>query len=240
MPEDAYPTPGWCVDRLLDGLTEVGCPLPVGTWHEVMAGDGSIIKAVKRRLPDVAWVATELREVPELRALEAEGVEVHMPTDYLGAPGIRSDVIVTNPSFEVAEQTIKKALTEADWVAMLLRLNFLGTADRAAWLRKEMADIYSIPDRPNFVASYKCKPRDAHDKGCGWHMMLPISVLGPLVCPECGRKVARSASDSTEYGWFVWTPERGRRRGHVIVLENTPKEIRCADRPKRERKRKAA
>jgi hypothetical protein len=29
-------------------------------------------------------------------------------------------------------------------------------------------------------------------------------------------------TDATEYGWFVWTPERGRRAGKVEVLAETP------------------
>ena len=34
---------------------------------------------------------------------------------------------------------------------MLLRLNWLGSEDRAAWLRRHPPSVYVLPNRPSFV-----------------------------------------------------------------------------------------
>lgn len=228
MEDDAYPTPAWAVRRLLEDLRTRDIPLRL--WHEVTAGTGNIIRAVndfesaQLGYAPVSWIATEINEnatlaqVPRLSTVRF--------ADYLTAPAVRCDVAITNPPFSIAEDVIKKALTEADWVVMLLRMNFLGSDDRANWLRNEMPDIDTLPDRPNFIASYKCRPRDSHDRGCGWTAKLPISDERIRVCPACGRGVDRSSSDSIEYGWFIWTPERGRTSGVTRILASTPAEER--------------
>lgn len=228
MEDDAYPTPFWVTHRLLDAL--VGSDIPLGSWHEVTAGSGGIIRAVTELsghpIAPTIWYATEIRENPELlQVARPSSVRI---ADYLTAPPLRTDVAITNPPFSLAESIIKKALVEADWVVMLLRMNFLGSDGRANWLRNEMPDIYTLPDRPNFIASYKCKARDTHDRGCGWSIKLPIAAPPIRLCPSCGRKVQRSTSDSAEYGWFVWTPERGRKVGKTSILASTPEAERKA------------
>lgn len=221
MPEDAYPTPFWAVERLLEA-----CPLPrEGTWLEPCAGEGAIVRVVKQKHGSHHHILTvdtrDTRDALEEAGVARSSMHVGSYLDWTLPRGPLS-VIITNPPFSLALPIIQKALTESDWVAMLLRLNFLGSAERSGWLRNEMPDIYTLPDRPNFVASYKCKPRDAHDRGCGWKAMLPVAAEAIRVCPDCGRKVQRSTSDSAEYGWFVWTPDRGRTAGKTVILASTP------------------
>ncbi|HEY3500710.1 MAG TPA: hypothetical protein VGK73_38725 [Polyangiaceae bacterium] len=226
--DDDYPTPAWCTHRLLEALN----PLPIGLkrWHEVTAGDGAIIRAVQDfGFRPSEWAATDIR--PHRAALNDLSPDIIPPallragTDYLTAPPLDADFIITNPPFSIAEAVIKRALKEAPWVAVLLRTNFKG-GPRAPWLRTEMPDDYQLPDRPSFIASYKCKPRDQHDKGCGWEKKTPIGAPIISACPECGRKVQRSTSDSAEYSWFLWTPERGRSVGQSRILLSTPAEAR--------------
>jgi predicted RNA-binding Zn-ribbon protein involved in translation (DUF1610 family) len=222
--DDFYVTPAWCVHRLLEAIAPLG--IPSRLWHEVTAGDGAIIKAANAYLGDQspAWAATELRDYPALSAIP--NVKARMPCDYLTAlPVAGVDFIITNPPFSIAEQVIKKAITEAAWVAMLLRTNFKG-GPRSSWLRHEMPDDYQLPERPSFIASYKCKPRDQHDKGCGWELKTPTVAAIISACPQCGRKVQRSTSDSAEYSWFLFTPERGRSVGQSRILASTPAEAR--------------
>lgn len=223
--EDNYPTQAWPVRRVLEAVR-----LPRGSWLEPCAGEGSIIKVARALDVFDAIGAIELRDTREQLAPIADWYSTR--TDYVHdwdeTCKPRHDVIITNPPFSIAVDVIKKALTHADWVLMLLRLNFLGSDDRAKWLRHEMPDIYTLPDRPNFIASYKCKPRDDHDRGCGWKTKTPISAPRIKSCPLCGRDVQRSSSDSAEYGWFVWGPERGRTVGKTSILASTPEEERRA------------
>lgn len=56
-------------------------------------------------------------------------------------PSSSPDVIITNPPFNIALNTIKKALDdvkENGYVIMLLRLNFFGSKDRNEWLKNNM------------------------------------------------------------------------------------------------------
>jgi len=52
---DFYPTPPWCVHRLLDRLA-----LPGGRWFEPRAGQGAIISAVNGARTDVTWSSSKL------------------------------------------------------------------------------------------------------------------------------------------------------------------------------------
>jgi hypothetical protein len=49
------------------------------------------------------------------------------------------DVIFTNPPFSLAMKFVEKCLATADHVVMLLRLGFLGSADRANFFRRASA-----------------------------------------------------------------------------------------------------
>jgi len=152
---DNYPTPSWCVRRLLDALT-----LPTeGYWAEPCVGEGAIVRAVAERHPDVRWVTQDIRKVapqPEARS--------HVTGDFCGATylGELSDafkddevqVCLTNPPFSLARKFIessKLAMPQAIRI-FLLRLNFLGSEDRRDWLAADMpAQIWQLPNRPSFV-----------------------------------------------------------------------------------------
>jgi hypothetical protein len=218
---DNYPTPLWCVRRLLEA-----CPLPDGEWAEPCVGDGAIARAVKSMRGDAVTIGgIDIRDTRE-SAMRA-GCSWVVVMDYLERPAPAAmegcGVIITNPPFSLALPVIRKALTEAPWVAMLLRVNFLGSDERSSWLRSEMPDIYTLPDRPSFVASHKCK-----SKSCDWKKVTAVADTPIRVCPQCTGAVQRSTSDSAEYGWFVWTPERGRQSGKVRILASTPEAERKA------------
>jgi hypothetical protein len=228
---DFYPTPAWCVRRLLD--TEPFGSTPAAVWHEPCAGDGAIIRAVNGyRVSAPKWNATELREDAVrllANASDLGGISVRGPCDYLIAPPWGSDIVITNPPFALSFPVAQKALRECHGhVALLLRLNWLGSgteSGRSEWLRKNPPDVYVLPNRPSFAASLKCT---AVGTGCGWKEMLPISAPRPAKCPKCGGHRSCSTTDATEYAWFVWTPDRERKKGSVQVLNETPESERSA------------
>lgn len=225
--EENYPTPAWAVRRLLEAVE-----LPrKGTWLEPCVGDGAIVRVVDAVIKPARWVLVDKRDTRnECADMVLSGVSAsHYVADYKTIElAEHFNVAFTNPPFSLAVDIIQRALTQADWVVMLLRQGFKSSAIRAPWLRSNMPDEYSLPDRPNFIASYKCKPRDKHDRGCGWTAKTAIDAPRITECPVCARKVQRSTSDSADYSWFVWTPERGRRVGKATILESTSKEERHA------------
>lgn len=148
-PADFYATPSWCVSRLLEALA-----LPGGEWLEPAAGDGAIIKAVRR--DDVAWTAWELekRNRQALKALLPHS-RLHLGDFVKAAGGLvhgrKFAVAITNPPFRLAQPFIDACLACAEHVVMLLRLNYLATKSRWSFMRTHTPDVYVLPNRPSFV-----------------------------------------------------------------------------------------
>ena len=215
-PADFYATRAWCVHRLLE---RVG--LPDGVWYEPCAGDGAIIKAVNSKLLQagrkIQWFATELR--PECKEVLEPLARVDIGSFfYIQPTSKKADVLITNPSFSIAMEVIEHSLKFAHWVIHLLRLNFLGTEERNAFFKLNMPDVYVIPNRVSFAISISC--------ACGWATTLAVDAEVIRKCPACGEKTRVSTTDSIEYAWFVWGPERGRQVGKIEVLDHTPQEQR--------------
>ena len=198
--DDFYPTPAWCVRRLLeacDPLSEWVASEQVSLrWLEPGVGDGAIIRAVNEFYIErdgevsIEWRGFDVRETALTRgwpglffrsALDAPDLSAR-----LGGP---FSVAIGNPPYNKAAAFIDFARLHAETVVMLLRLNFLGSDKRAAFMRQFPPDVYVLPNRPSFVNE--------------------------------GR------TDSTEYAWFVWPPYP-RERGRVQVLAQTPDEERKA------------
>jgi hypothetical protein len=133
--------------------------LPGGWWLEPSAGEGAIIRAVNARRPDVKWTAIELREEAMgalVRSVAADGRSgVADRDDFLtAAPRYahihRHDVVCGNPPYGAAAEHVARALGCAPVVAMLLRLNFLGSQKRLDFWRRNPADVYVLSERPSF------------------------------------------------------------------------------------------
>ncbi len=145
---DCYPTPAWCVHRLLEATS-----LPGGHWLEPAAGEGAIIRAVNEHRRDVVWSAIDIRETAG--ALNPLGV-VPLVGDFLKMPSNGAqlyDVAISNPPYSDAFEFIETSLRMARHVLMLLRLNFLASERRAAAMRSWKPDVYVLPNRPSFVPS---------------------------------------------------------------------------------------
>jgi hypothetical protein len=141
-PHDFFPTPHGVTRALLDA-----CPLPDGMWFEPACGAGDIVAAVG---PRASWVTMDIRDVPK-PALAQQ----HARGDFLRDvfAGAHVDVIITNPPFYLAEDFVRKALTHATHVVMLLRLAFLETRKREALHREHPSDVYVLSRRPSFLAN---------------------------------------------------------------------------------------
>lgn len=165
-PFDYYPTPEWCIHRFLE---KANIPYTHGGfWLEPAAGDGAILRAVgnfqqvkKNGTTTViqykpTWIAVEIQ--PRFQAnLEAEIDKTHvLITDFLSletdAFGASPQVVIANPPFSLALDFIKRAMDfKADYICMLLRLNFLGSSERSEFMRQHTPDIYVLPNRPSFT-----------------------------------------------------------------------------------------
>lgn len=209
--EYAYraPTPAWATHRLLERLA-----LPAGRWVEPGAGGGAIIRAVNAVRSDVLWTAVELEENCRPRLLTS-GAAMVFTADYLAyaerarGRGMRYRCAMGNPPFDVKEEEdvdalafVQASLPIADWVVMLLRLNWLEgggerTRYRGEWLEGHMPDVYLLPNRPSLGLNKAGKP----------------------------------GTDATAYAWMVW-PEGGhdRAEGKVCTLATTPAPERAASR----------
>ncbi|MCA9489963.1 MAG: hypothetical protein KC621_08570 [Myxococcales bacterium] len=145
---DHYPTPAWCVDRLLEA-----CALPGGRWLEPCAGEGAIAEAVLASRDDVMFDLHELRPdcLPALQRIVPDGRIALGDVLLRSPPRTRYDVVITNPPFSSAQPVLEWSLRAGTTVVLLLRLNFLGTRGRAAFMRRHPPDVYVLPDRPSFT-----------------------------------------------------------------------------------------
>lgn len=123
---DFYPTPGWCVDELLSELK----PVTLHSFCEPCRANGQIFDRVnaKRKL----WA------------------ELSDGRDYLKRQyGVQA--IITNPPFSLAQEFLEKSLREAQFVAYLLRVNFIGSQRRFEfWQGNEPTHLFGLSRRPDF------------------------------------------------------------------------------------------
>jgi len=152
---DNYPTPAWCVERFLEAVE-----LPGDCWLEPCAGDGAIVDAVKKYrrentlyAPEILWVAGDIREevLVNLRATAHYANTWDWLDINYDSLNDQYDVLITNPPYNQAEKFVRKGLGVAKNVVMLLRLNFMGSENRADFLRTTQPDVYVLPNRPSFT-----------------------------------------------------------------------------------------
>lgn len=131
---DFYPTPARSVEVFMLELKSKAKHL---IWGEPCSGDGVIPRA--SGISFTQWRAAEIR----------------YGRDYLedGLPGPgKVDAIITNPPFFLAQQFIELSLNEANFVAYLLRLNYLGSKKRKEWWQgKEPTHLFTLSERPSFT-----------------------------------------------------------------------------------------
>ena len=224
-----YPTPGWCVDRLVEHLGWTASTFAGSTWLEPCAGAGGIIRRVNTLLGPGAptWHAWELQAkytepLTQLGLFSTStGIDAVKMAEQMGReleelkqqrrlvgrlPIVRKpfDCIITNPPFELAMPLILALQPLTDCLILLLRVNFLASEKRHEyWTAGGMPEtIYQLPDRPKF---------------------------------------RNGKADSTEYGWWRWGTDRVKVTStRIELLPLTPTEERNLwENPDGRRRRKA-
>lgn len=131
--QDVYPTPGYCVDKLLPWVSFRSGDTGRTQFVEPCRGDGAIYD----RIPAGCW---------------KQHCEIREGTDYLTTPFAQQDIIITNPPYSLAMEFLRKSLGEAHTVVYLLRLNFLGSlARKPFWDEHPPTHLFTITPRPRFV-----------------------------------------------------------------------------------------
>lgn len=131
---DFYPTPEYAVDIMLDNIDKS----KVKSFLEPCKGTGIIYNKLNCNIKQYC----EITDSP--------------PRDYLTTKfNIKFDLIVTNPPFSLAEEFLRKSISESDCVCYLLRLNYLGSKKR-----KQLWDDIGTPNklivlskRPSFTGN---------------------------------------------------------------------------------------
>jgi len=206
---DYYATPPFCVYRALEAIE-----LPGGRWIECCAGEGAIIATAQHVRGDLMWGAVEVRPEcePALRRfLTKDEIAIgdllsNRWRSWLRKKWPDAQVVFSNPPFSLARECIEASLELAPIVVMLLRQNFLHTAERHGWLQGAMPDVYLLPERPSFV---KMPPTKAEVKRA--------ALEGRE--PRCG------TTDACEYGFLVWRRYLA-HTGKIRLLDRTPPERR--------------
>jgi len=160
---DAYDTPDWLIDPI---LAEVVPPSIIGTDYRVLepaCGSGAIIK----RIQCIPFMIANL----EIDAYDIEPRGYGVQQDFLTLTAEKKyDLIITNPPFSLAFEFAKKCLelrkTTVSRVALLLRLNWAASQERAKWMRANTPSVYVTPRRPMFRKNKNGKMgSDATDYG---------------------------------------------------------------------------
>jgi len=132
--------------------------LPATTTRliEPCAGSGVIVCALRRQWPSLPVLGCDVRDMPELRQ---SGLDELWIGDWLSQsrPALcAGDSVITNPPYSLAFEFVQSCVGQAGYVAMLLRLDFLGSLARAQWLQENPpTQLYILSRRPSFTQDAK-------------------------------------------------------------------------------------
>lgn len=167
-PQDRYYTPRWCVDLVL-GHDDPRISIAIATGAsqgvlEPSAGGGALLRGLARHFATKRW-----RPPPRVVAVDLDpdprpGVELGFADvtwrqgDFLDAHatplGPREfGLALLNPPFSRAEEFVRRCREVSRWTLALLRLTFLESQARAAWLERDPPDVFVLSRRPLFDGS---------------------------------------------------------------------------------------
>ena len=147
---DFYKTPYDAVEKALDALGG----FYGNEFLECCAGDGVIVRALRRNFEEINISAIEIREEEKSRLLYAGADAVDIADFRQWKPDGKIDVIITNPPYSIAQEIIEHCFEiapEAE-IIMLLRLAFLESKKRKSfWGKHPVTQIYVLSERPSFT-----------------------------------------------------------------------------------------
>ena len=146
--DDFYATPGWCTRALLRTMDLA----PGLSVLEPAAGEGAIVQEL---VSSGVSLKIQAVEVDESRCRKVSKLCKTDNSNFLEwkSPG-KFDLIITNPPFALAMDFATaslRILAANGTCAMLLRLNWLASMKRAAFLKTHCPDVYVLPRRPSFT-----------------------------------------------------------------------------------------
>ncbi len=164
---DLYPTPEDATQALL-----IAAPPPPGLVYEPACGEGKMARVLKANGYEV--MASDIRDT-------GYG-EPHI--DFRRWRG-RVPAIVTNPPFVYAEDFIRVAVAQADYVALLLKSNFFNTGGRQTlWRHFTPAKVLPVTWRIAFLEEERGK---SPLMDCNWYVWIrgqKIDGMEPLPRPK--------------------------------------------------------
>ncbi len=142
-PDDFYATPPWATLAILKYLPKFR------RAFDPCAGDGAILNTLSdhyRRSIEVYGIELDKQRAQAANVFQADALQ----EEWCPTP----DLVITNPPYKLATEFVQKALIEVvpgGTVAMLMRLNWLASQKRAAFLRENTPSVYVLPKRPSFT-----------------------------------------------------------------------------------------
>lgn len=129
----------------------------VGEFERILepcAGSGKMVRVLRERYPDALIQAMD---IDTSGYVGMQGEDELTETDFLEFTKdvyTKPDLVFTNPPYSLAKKIITHAMEQ--WpkatVVMLLRLNFLGSAKRHEWWRRNLpTEIHVLSKRPSFT-----------------------------------------------------------------------------------------
>ena len=148
-PLDAYDTPAWQVDALVDHVPAIG-----GSVWEPCAGDGSLVARLIERRPDLDFLLTmdlDPSRVPMIVGDATDPLQWRTLVHTYGRPSW----VITNPPFKHAHVILDLALSVATvGVIFLTRLSFSEpTKARGAFLRTHPHDQRIVLPRHSYTGN---------------------------------------------------------------------------------------
>jgi len=153
---DDYPTPRWCVHRLLEVYELRG-----GLWLEPCAGAGSILRAVAEVRSDVLWQANDLNPDHYRTLGRRDDVRLVMGDDAREIV-VHPEVVVaiTNPPFGPSLDILRHLLDAGVRLPIFLqRLNWAAGPRRELFRALKPSSLV-LPDRPSFMDLYEVEKPD--------------------------------------------------------------------------------
>lgn len=145
---DFYSTPTWATDVFLDVLkSRIAPPAKI---LEPSAGDGALLDPIARTWPAADIDARDIAPPPEASDI------VHADFFFNDTPDAY-DLVVTNPPYAYAESFVWLGLSKLNTsghLALLLRIGFIGPAERSEMWRNHMPKwAFVLKQRPKFKAN---------------------------------------------------------------------------------------
>lgn len=188
---DDFPTPPWATRAVCEWIRTTCAPGPLTTVREPACNRGHMARVLGEYFGEV-------------RGSDCHDYGAGYPVrDYLfGDPPRRTDWVITNPPFRLAEAFIDRALASSGQVAMFVRSAFTEGAGRyrALFAERPPSDILQFTER---VVLWQ---------GCLLDPDVPVTRWNA----RRGGFVVEKPASATAYCWVVWRRRDGGTRFHWI------------------------